>query len=600
MKKNKGFTLVELLGVIILLGVIAVIITPNILKLEKKSEKELFEDSVNASIRGAQIYYANNDFINYPTNGIAANSEELNVKNNEDLTSGSIKLVNDEYFYADNVSNGKYCANGVRNDLSIDEGKCPDTPNRCFEFDKSTGTITKFYKNKVGCEISNPTVPEKIDGVEVKHIGNKSFGTVESFYCYNTLDDYRNNIYEEIYDYPEFSNYYHCTVGRENTSNKLVSINLPSTIETIGGYAFYGNDLRLFDFKKLKQLKVIERHAFKNNKIISVDFSENKELTKIEYQSFYTNEISTLTLTGADKLEEIDNWSFGGNNLRENYVIADLPNLKRIGSGSFYGTNLLGISFSNLPNLETIEAQSFYGNSITSLEISNLPKLNSIGLDAFYGNNLSSVILKNLPLLEEIGSWSFAEMRIKTLTLQNLPSLKYIDNYAFYNNGMTNLVFDNVPNVEYFGWYSFSRNAIPEFDFSIFPNLKTIDVHTMSLQGDALKKITIDNPLLEYIGDFAFDYNNQLKEVVMGENPSLTEIAPGAFKWDGIDDIVIPKNVQTIGDLCYYRDNTKINSITIYGDDPTRFNSRWNNIGMNSASSVCPVMPADSNRVNCS
>ena len=184
MKKNKGFTLVELLGVIILLGVIAVIITPNILKLEKKSEKELFEDSVNALIRGAQMYYANNDFINYPTNGIAANSEELNVKNNEDMTSGSIKLVNDEYFYADNISNGKYCANGVRNDLSIDEGKCPDTPDRCFEFDKSTGTITKFYKNKVGCEISNPTVPEKIDGVEVKHIGNKSFGTVESFYCY--------------------------------------------------------------------------------------------------------------------------------------------------------------------------------------------------------------------------------------------------------------------------------------------------------------------------------------------------------------------------------------------------------------------------------
>ena len=599
MKKNKGFTLVELLGVIILLGVIAVIITPNILKLEKKSEKELFEDSVNALIRGAQMYYANNDFINYPTNGIAANSEELNVKNNEDLTSGSIKLVNDEYFYADNVSNGKYCANGVRNDLSIDEGKCPETPNRCFEFDKSTGTITKFYKNKVGCEISNPTVPEKIDGVEVKHIGDNSFGTIESFYCYNTSNDYNNDIYEEIYDYPEFSNYYHCTVGRENTSNKLVSINLPSTIETIGGYAFYGNDLRLFDFKKLKQLKAIERNAFTYNKILSVDFSENKELTKIGYDSFFNNEISTLILTGADKLEEIDDWAFEENNLRENYVIADLPNLKILGSGSFYGTNLLGISFSNLPNLETIGSYSFYGNSITSLEISNLPKLNLIDDDAFYENNLSSVILKNLPLLEKIGFNSFAEMRIKTLTLQNLPSLKYIDGFAFYRNGMTNLVFDNVPNVEYFGYYSFSENAIPEFDFSIFPNLKTIDYHTMSHQGNATKKITIDNPLLEYIGNFAFDYNYQLKEVVMGENPSLKELADGVFKWDGLDDIVIPKNVQTIGNVCYYRDNTKIKSITIYGDDPTRFNSRWNNIGMNSASSVCPVMPADSNRVNC-
>lgn len=597
--KNKGFTLVELLGVIILLGVIAVIITPNILKLENKSEKELFEDSVNASIRGAQMYYANNEFIDYPTNGIPANSQELNVKNNEDLTSGSIKLVNDEYFYADNVSNGKYCANGVRNDLSIAEGKCPETPTRCFEFDKYTGTITKFYKNKVGCEIPNPTVPEKIDGVEVKHIGDKSFGTVESFICYNTYDDYMNDIYEEIYDYPEFSNYYKCIIGRENTSNKIVSINLPSTIETIGGYAFYGNDLRLFDFKKLKQLKVIERNAFTHNKIISVDFSENKELTKTGYQSFFDNDISTLTLTGADKLEEIDNWSFGTNNLRENYVIADLPNLTRLGSGSFGNSGLLGISFSNLPNLEIIDAQSFYGNSITSLEISNLPKLISIGPAAFCANNLSSVVLKNLPLLKEISSLSFGEMRIKTLTLQNLPSLKYIYSYAFYKNGMTDLLFDNVPNLEYLGYYSFSENAIPEFDFSIFPNLKIIEAHTMSHQGSATKKITIDNPLLEYIGNFAFDHNYLLKEVVMGENPSLKELGDGVFKWDGLDDIVIPKNVQTIGDMCYYRDNTKINSITIYGDDPTRFNSRWNTIGMNSASSVCPVMPADSNRVNC-
>ena len=408
-----------------------------------------------------------------------------------------------------------------------------------------------------------------------------------------------NDIYEEIYDYPEFSNYYKCIIGRENTSNKIVSINLPSTIETIGGYAFYGNDLRLFDFKKLKQLKVIERNAFTHNKIISVDFSENKELTKTGYQSFFDNDISTLTLTGADKLEEIDNWSFGTNNLRENYVIADLPNLKRLGSGSFGNSGLLGISFSNLPSLEIIDAQSFYGNSITSLEISNLPKLISIGPAAFCANNLSSVVLKNLPLLKEISSLSFGEMRIKTLTLQNLPSLKYIYSYAFYKNGMTDLLFDNVPNLEYFGYYSFSENAIPEFDFSIFPNLKTIEAHTMSHQGSATKKITIDNPLLEYIGNFAFDHNYQLKEVVMGENPSLKELGDGVFKWDGLDDIVIPKNVQTIGNVCYYRDNTKINSITIYGDDPTRFNSRWNTIGMNSASSVCPVMPSDSNRVNC-
>ena len=192
---KKGFTLVELLGVIILLGVIATIIAPNILKTQKKSEKELFEDSVNALIRGAQIYYANNDFINYPTSGIAANSKELDVKNNDDMTSGSIKLVNDEYFYATNVSNGKYCANGVRNDLSIDEGKCPDTPDRCFGFDKSTGTITKFYKEKVGCDIANPTVPDKIDGIVVKKIGQYAFANIKHVKCSKYISE------QSQYDY---------------------------------------------------------------------------------------------------------------------------------------------------------------------------------------------------------------------------------------------------------------------------------------------------------------------------------------------------------------------------------------------------------------
>ena len=124
----------------------------------------------------------------------------------------------------------------------------------------------------------------------------------------------------------------------------------------------------------------------------------------------------------------------------------------------------------------------------------------------------------------------------------------------------------------------------------------------MSQTSNALKEITIDNPKLEYIGHYAFDYNYQLRTVNMGENPLLTTMELGVFKWSGVDNIVIPKNVTTLGDVAYYRTISKAQTITVLGDDPTRFNSRWNAIGMTGGASNCPTIPTDgsTNTVTCS
>ena len=626
-KKNhiiskKGFTLVELLGVIILLGVIATIIAPNILKTQKKSEKELFEDSVNALIRGAQMYYANNDFINYPASGIAANSQELDVKNNEDMTTGSIKLVNDEYFYASNVSNGKYCANGIRNDLSIDEGKCPDTPDRCFEFDKSTGTIKKFNKDKVGCDISNPTVPEKIDGVSVKKIGHYAFANNINVKC--SKYDYEAKKYdykyvdtrkiEDINKISEYKNdgyscnpyYYDLDSGEQynkNDTNPLYSVMLPSTIEAIEEGAFVYNRITTMDFGSLSNLEYIGEYAFEKNELRNVDFSKNKLLYEIDYEAFSTNNIESVNFNGAEKLEKIHDWAFEVNHITS-LSLKDLQYFKDIGNGAFYHNDIGTLEFKNLPSLNIIGGYSLSNNNLTNIEIKDFPNLKVIDSGAFSDNNLSMMTIENLPKLEKISSMLANGNSITTLTLKDLPLVTTIGNSAFAENSINTLNISNVSNVETLEPRVFFRNSIPEFDLSIFPKVKTIGFNFMSHCNGAgcMTKLKIDNPLLESIDEYAFGQNGNLKTVEMGENPSLTTYAQGVFLRSPVEDIVIPKNMKNIGYRVFVRENgVKAKSVTVYGDDPLRFNSQWQQIGLiNFGNNNCPVIPEGQNSVTCS
>ena len=619
---KKGFTLVELLGVIILLGVIATIIAPNILKTQKKSEKELFEDSVNALIRGAQIYYANNDFINYPTSGIAANSKELDVKNNDDMTSGSIKLVNDEYFYATNVSNGKYCANGVRNDLSIDEGKCPDTPDRCFGFDKSTGTITKFYKEKVGCDIANPTVPDKIDGVVVKKIGKYAFSNVKNVKCFkidyvaqkvdykyvdttniediNKISEYKKNEYNCLpYEYDLDTGY----IINKNDTNPLYSVMLPSTIEAIEEGAFVYNRITTMDFGSLSNLEYIGEYAFQKNELRNVDFSKNKLLYEIDNEAFCTNNIESVNFNGAEKLEKINNWAFELNHITS-LSLKDLQYFKEIGNGAFYQNDIGTLELKNLPSLNFIGGSSLSNNNLTNIEIKDFPNLKVIDSGAFSDNNLSMMTIENLPKLEKISSSLAYGNSITTLTLKDLPLVTTIGVNAFAENSIKTLNISNVSNVETLEPRVFYNNSIPEFDLSIFPKVKTIGFNFMSHCKGAgcMTKLKIDNPLLEFIDEYAFGANNNLKTVEMGENPSLTTYAQGVFLRSPVEDIVIPKNMKNIGYRVFVRENgIKAKSVTVYGDDPLRFNSQWQNIGLiNFGNNNCPVIPEGQNSVICS
>ncbi len=65
MKKinKKGFTLIELIRVIILLGVIGVITVPVVKKIINNTKKESFKDSVYGIVEAVDLYYSEQDML---------------------------------------------------------------------------------------------------------------------------------------------------------------------------------------------------------------------------------------------------------------------------------------------------------------------------------------------------------------------------------------------------------------------------------------------------------------------------------------------------------------------------------------------------------
>lgn len=129
---KKGFTLVELLAVFILLGIIAVIAFKVTDDLKEQSQIEALKVSAKNLFTAADNYYADNDYKNFPTNGISI--KNLDIQGTS-FTSGKVKLDSSGNFILVNVTDGEYCINGNIDNLEIKNEVCTggDTDNSPLE-----------------------------------------------------------------------------------------------------------------------------------------------------------------------------------------------------------------------------------------------------------------------------------------------------------------------------------------------------------------------------------------------------------------------------------------------------------------------------------
>ena len=101
MKNNKGLTLVELLGVLVVLSLIIMIVTPVVTKNLKASQVEICEHQLNSLVAASKnwftdqindnysnLYDENNDFI--PT--------DINITGKDLLNQGYVAELEKEYY----------------------------------------------------------------------------------------------------------------------------------------------------------------------------------------------------------------------------------------------------------------------------------------------------------------------------------------------------------------------------------------------------------------------------------------------------------------------------------------------------------------------
>ena len=120
---KKGFTLVELLATIIIIGVLLLVAIPSVSNSIKKAEKKTFKSSAQALIRTGNNFFADSGFSFEDGVCIDIFDEDLEIDKSYQLESGEICLLNDVATLK-NVTNGDYCANGNNDNLKIEEGNC--------------------------------------------------------------------------------------------------------------------------------------------------------------------------------------------------------------------------------------------------------------------------------------------------------------------------------------------------------------------------------------------------------------------------------------------------------------------------------------------
>ena len=155
------------------------------------------------------------------------------------------------------------------------------------------------------------------------------------------------------------------------------SVELPSTLQSIGNYAFHGSNLSKVDFSKCTNLTIIESYAFQqNSNLTELDLSNCTSLTTIENMAFQL-------CTGITKihfpssLRSVGSTAFSSCRGLVDVIIDSGMMYRNLTTSSSYGSLLSNSSIANVKVLTSLVEENGANNYITN----NFPSVSTEVID---------------------------------------------------------------------------------------------------------------------------------------------------------------------------------------------------------------------------
>lgn len=374
-RKNKGFTLVELLAVIVILAIILIIAVPGVLSIINQTKQKGYDSQLAIIKEAARNYVtAESTKIQWEEESDGTKKVEVTLQTLQDNGYLDKKII-DPRDKSEITCATTIVSRDAVNKMSYTMDTDCTTDESCFGFNAETGTITS-YNWKCGSDV---VIPKTIGGIPVTKIGGNAFWATQL-----TSVKFPDGL-KEI-GYYSFE------------SNSLTSITIPDSVTTIVDGAFAQNQLS--SVKLSKNVTTIGPSAFAQNRLTSVVIPDG--VTSIGFSAFMNNQLTSVTIPNS--VTTMGRQAFNGNQLPDDQAFI----YSRKSDGLEDRTVLVSYGGARkenviIPNgVITIGESAFYENKITGVTIPS--SVTTIGSNAFLSNPLTSIIIKGKTALSEFTS----------------------------------------------------------------------------------------------------------------------------------------------------------------------------------------------------
>ena len=243
MKKKKGFTLVELLAVIVILAVILIIAMPKISDVIKNSKESSLETTAKLIASQAEKKYTENQVLD---NSSTIKCSDVAKISDADYESCNITFDDKGNAKVSIVGKGKFegmaVCNANKNSATVSSDCSTDA--KYFSYEEVVGGISiTGYNIEGGTDV---VIPSQIDGKTVVAIAERAFtksGVIP------TLTAYNNDYKVSLLSYNSNNNYVvKPLAGDRYRGIGITSVVMPNTITSIGESAFAYNKITSITF----------------------------------------------------------------------------------------------------------------------------------------------------------------------------------------------------------------------------------------------------------------------------------------------------------------------------------------------------------------